>query len=206
MPLITTDGPLVTSCNQNCVIPGLPAGLNECLSDLTAVYPEVITLWFNCNAVLTGAWATAANIITDLGIVSPATSPITRGTKLRWDGKPKKDRTTITRAAGLVDVAGAWTQTLEFFHEDRNTTNADYDFYNTLIDKSNGGTLHMAYVTQNNDIYFYRTPVSLVQSDDIQAIDNLEQINITMTATGTGVGMTTPIRIAGLYNALLPII
>lgn len=206
MALITIDSPSITSCNQNCTLPALPTNLNECLGSFVAVFPEVIVLWFNCNATLTSGWLTPANVITDLGIVAPALVPVAVGNKLRWDGKVKKDRTTITRAAGLPDVAGAWTQTFEFYHENRDATNADYTYFNQLIDKSNGGTLHMAYVTKNDDIYFYRTPVSLVQSDDIQAIDNIEQINITATATGSGVGMVTPIHIAGLYDAILPII
>ena len=200
MALITIDTPDITSCNTLCTNPALPTPADQCLGEIVAVYPEVITLWFNCNAVLTGDWATAANIITDL----TAVNPVAVGNKLRWDGKAKKDRTTITRAAGLPDIAGAWTQTLEFYSENRDAVNADYDYFNALIDKSNSGTLHMAYITKNNDIYFYRTPVSLVQSDDVQAIDNIEQINITMTATGSGVGMVTPIRIAGLYDAILP--
>lgn len=200
MALITIDTPDITSCNQVCVIPDLPTPADRCLGEFVSVYPEVLTLWFNCNALLTNDWATAADIITDL----TAITPIAVGNKLRWDGKAKKDRTTITRAAGLPDVAGAWTQTIEFYSENRDEANADYTYFNQLIDKSNGGTLHMAYITKNDDIYFYRTPVSLVQSDDIQAIDNIEQINITMTATGSGVGMVEPIRIAGLYDAILP--
>lgn len=200
MALITIDNPDITSCNDTCTISALPTPADQCLGEFVAVFPEVIALWFNCNAILTGGWATAANIITDL----TAVTPVAVGNKLRWDGKPKKDRTTITRAAGLPDIAGAWTQTLEFYSENRDETNADYNYFNALIDKSNGGTLHMAYITKNDDIYFYRTPVSLVQSDDVQAIDNIEQINITMTATGSGVGMVTPIRIAGLYDAILP--
>lgn len=200
MALITIDTPDITSCNTACSNPILPTPADQCLGEFVAVYPEVITLWFNCNAILTGDWATAADIINDLATVTP----VAVGNKLRWDGKAKKDRTTITRAAGLPDIAGAWTQTLEFYSEYRDVANADYDYFNALIDKSNSGTLHMAYITKNNDIYFYRTPVSLVQSDDVQAIDNIEQINITMTATGSGVGMVTPIRIAGLYDAILP--
>ena len=200
MALITIDSPSITSCNQDCTIPALPTPADECLGTIVSVYPEVITLWFNCNAELTNDWATAADIITDL----TAVTPVTVGNKLRWDGKVKKERTLITRAAGLPEVAGAWTQSFEFYSEYRDAANADYAYYNSLIDKSNTGTLHMAYITKNNDIYFYRTPVSLVQSDDIQAIDNIEQINITMTATGNGVGMVTPIRIAGLYDAILP--
>jgi len=200
MALITIDSPSVTSCNTSCTIPNLPTPASLCDGEFVAVLPEVITLWFNCNAILENDWATAADIITDL----TAVAPVAVGNKLRWDGKVKKDRTTITRAAGLQDVSGAWTQTIEFYSENRDEANADYTYFNELIDKSNGGTLHMAYITQNNDIYFYRTPVSLVQSDDIQAIDNIEQINITMTATGSGVGMVEPIKIAGLYDAILP--
>lgn len=200
MALINSDLPTVTTCNQTCIIPDLPTPADQCLGEFVSVYPEVITLWFNCNATLENDWATAADIITDL----TAITPVAVGNKLRWDGKVKKERTTITRAAGLPDVAGAWSQTIEFYSENRDEANADYDYFNSLIDKSNTGTLHMAYITRNDDIYFYRTPVSLVQSDDIQSIDNIEQINITMNATGSGVGMTTPIRIAGVYDAVLP--
>ena len=200
MPLITIDTPDVVSCAAACSVTALPTNIDPCAGEFVSVFPEVIVLFFNCNATLTGGWATAANIVTDI----TATTPIATGNKLRWDGKVKKERTVITRAAGLPEVAGAWTQSFEFFHELRDSANADYTYFNDLIDKSNTGTLHMAYITKNDDVYFYRTPVSLVQSDDIQAIDGLEQINITANVTGSGVGMVTPIKVAGAYDAVLP--
>jgi hypothetical protein len=193
-----TDSPSYIDCSTGCLDGELPIYVPNCPT-INGVQPEVIALWFLCGTTLTNNWATAADIITDLTAVP---DPLAVGNKLIWGGKQKKERTLISRAAGLPEIATRWSQGIEFFSDYRSDTNADYIYYNNLIELSNNAGLNFAYITQNDDIYYYRGSVSLAESDDLQELEGIEKINITVKATGAGTGMTAPIKIAGLYAAI----
>lgn len=197
MSYIISDTPSYIDCQTNCNTNILPTLPTDCGS-IVGVGPEVIALWFLCDTVLTNDWATAADIITDL----EAVTPLANANKMRWGGKPKKDRTTVSRAAGLPDVAVRWSQTIEFFSDYRSDLNEDYEYFNNLIELANNGGLNLAYITDNDDIYYYRGTINLSESDDVQELAGLETINITLNATGKGTGMTEPIKIAGVYSAI----
>lgn len=197
MANIIVDLPSTLTCLSTCTYTNLPTPIDSCLGEFIPVAPEVIVLWFDCNFVPTNDWATAADIVTDI----VAGNVI--GNVLRWDGKEKREFNTIERAAGLNPINGTWSLSLEFYEDKRQIDNSEYAYYEQLIQKANTGSLHMAYVTSADNLTFLRTPISLAESDDIQPLEGIESINLSAVASGSGVGLITPIQIAGSYTALL---
>lgn len=204
MGLINSDLPSILSCGALCSAEDLPNPITTSCNTINTTKEEVIFLFFNCNTTLTNNWATAADIITDLTPVAPATVGNAVGAVLRWDGKTKKERTEITRGSGSFfnSIAGAWRQNFETYYDFRTTTQDEYVFFNQLILAGQNAQLNFAYITGDDEIYFYRTQTSLLQSDDVAEIDGFEHINISIQAKGNGEGMTQPIYISGLYNAI----
>ena len=100
-------------------------------------------------------------------------------------------------------VNGTWNLNLELYAEKRFLDNSDYTYYEALIQKANTGSLHMAYITQTDNLTFLRTPISLAESDDIQALESIENINLSVSASGSGVGLITPIQTVNSYTSVL---